>query len=50
MLRKLIMLAITSGVAKKVWDNYRQKHTQAPFPTAGRPPEGRAKRRTKTSA
>jgi hypothetical protein len=32
MLRKLIMLAITSGLAKKVYDNYRRKQT--PFPTA----------------
>jgi len=32
MLRKLIVLAITSGVAKKVYDNYRRRHN--PFPTA----------------
>ncbi len=32
MLRKLIMLAITSGLARKLYDNYRQKRT--PFPTA----------------
>jgi hypothetical protein len=50
MLRKLIMLAITSGVAKKVYDNYRHKHAQTPFPTSGRPPEGKARRRTKASA
>jgi len=50
MLRKLIMLAITSGVAKKVWDNYRQKHAQTPFPTSSRPTEGKARRRTKASA
>lgn len=41
MLRKLIMLAITSGLAKKVYDNYRQKRMRTPFPTSGRPPEGR---------
>jgi len=40
MLRKLIMLAITSGVAKKLYDNYRQKQVRTPFPTSGRPPEG----------
>ena len=50
MLRKLIMLAITSGVAKKVWDNYRQKQMQTPFPTSSRPPEGKTRRRTKASA
>ena len=48
MLRKLIMLAITSGVAKKLYDNYREKHMQTPFPTAERPPEGPAKRGRKT--
>jgi hypothetical protein len=42
MLRKLIMLAITSGLAKKLYDNYRQKQMRTPFPTSGRPPEGRA--------
>ena len=31
MLRKLIMLAITSGLAKKLYDSYRRKPT--PFPT-----------------
>ena len=31
MLRKLIMFAITSGLAKKAWDSYRRK--QNPFPT-----------------
>lgn len=25
MLRKLIMLAITSGLARKAWDSYRRK-------------------------
>jgi hypothetical protein len=50
MLRKLIVLAITSGLAKKVYDNYRQKHAATPFPTSSRPPEGKARRRTKASA
>lgn len=49
MLRKLIMLAITSGVAKKVWDSYREKSARTPFPTSSRPPEGKARRRTKAS-
>jgi hypothetical protein len=50
MLRKLIMLAITSGLAKKLYDNYRQKQlqAQAPFPTSGRPPQGRAERTRST--
>lgn len=43
MLRKLIMLAITSGVAKKLYDNYRQKRARTPFPTS-RPAEGRDRR------
>jgi hypothetical protein len=33
MLRKLIMFAITSGLARKAYDNYRRKK-QNPFPTA----------------
>lgn len=41
MLRKLIMFAITSGLAKKLYDNYRQKQMRTPFPTSGRPPEGK---------
>jgi hypothetical protein len=44
MLRKLIMLAITSGLAKKLYDNYRRKQMRTPFPTSGRPMEGRHKR------
>jgi hypothetical protein len=47
MLRKLIMLAVTTGLAKKLYDNYRQKHDVAertPFPTSSRPREGRARR------
>ena len=50
MLRKLIMLAITSGLAKKVWDSYRHKNMQTPFPTSSRPAEGKSRRRTKASA
>jgi hypothetical protein len=44
MLRKLIMFAITSGLAKKLYDNYRQKQMRAPFPTSERPREGRSER------
>jgi hypothetical protein len=44
MLRKLIMLAITSGLAKKLYDNYRTKNLRSPFPTSKRPAEGRARR------
>ena len=40
MLRKLIMLAITSGLAKKLYDNYRRK--QNPFPTARHHPRRRS--------
>jgi hypothetical protein len=50
MLRKLIMLAITSGLAKKAWDSYRQKNSRTPFPTSSRPPEGKARRRAKAPA
>jgi hypothetical protein len=41
MLRKLIMLAITSGLAKKLYDNYRRKQMRTPFPTSRHPPEQR---------
>jgi hypothetical protein len=44
MLRKLIMFAITSGLAKKLYDNYKQKHMRTPFPTSSRP-AGRAAHR-----
>lgn len=50
MLRKLLVLALTSGVAKKIWDNIREKQMRTPFPTSSRPPEGKAKRRHKASA
>jgi hypothetical protein len=48
MLRKLIMLAVTSGVAKKLYDNWRQAQLRTPFPTSGRPPEGRRARQDKS--
>jgi hypothetical protein len=38
------MLAITSGLVKKLYDNYRRKQVRTPFPTSGRPAEGRASR------
>ena len=40
MLRKLILLAIASGLAKKMYDQYRGGQMRSPFPTAKRPPEG----------
>jgi hypothetical protein len=36
MLRKLIALAITSGLAKKAWDKYHEKNA-APAADAGKP-------------
>ena len=33
MFRKLIMLAITSGLARKAWDSYRRKNS-SPFSRA----------------
>jgi hypothetical protein len=50
MLRKLIMFAITSGIAKKLYDNYRQQQLRTPFPTSGRPAEGSARRSRKANA
>jgi len=44
LLRKLIVLAITSGLAKKVYDNYRRTQLRTPFPTSSRPPEHTAGR------
>jgi hypothetical protein len=38
MLRKLIVLAITSGLAKKAWDVYRARHTGVGVPVAGTAP------------
>jgi hypothetical protein len=37
MVRKLIMLAITSVLAKKAYERYAAK-PELPFPTAKRPP------------
>ena len=45
MLKKLIMFAITSGLAKKLYDNYRQGRMRTPFPTSKRPAEGYERRR-----
>jgi len=36
MLRKILMLAITTGVASKLYRNYRQKHPEMGQGTAGR--------------
>lgn len=43
MLRKLILLAIAGGLAKKYFDQRQAGRPQTPFPTASRPPEGYAK-------
>jgi hypothetical protein len=43
-LRKLILFAITSGLAKKLYDNYRRKQMRTPFPTSRYPPKRRAGR------
>jgi hypothetical protein len=42
MFRKLILLAIASGLAKKMYDAsvQRANKMRAPFPTSSRPPEG----------
>jgi hypothetical protein len=50
MLRKLIMLAVTSALAKKLYDNYRRAQLRTPFPTSSRPPEGAAARDKSYSA
>lgn len=44
MLRKLIMFAITAGIAKKLYDTQRTSQLRTPFPTSKRPPEGRMRR------
>ena len=42
MLRKLIMFAITSGLAKKAWDHYRSRPaTGRPVSNAAMPPATR---------
>ena len=40
MLRKLIVLGITAGIAKKAWDAYqgKDKHATATLGSAGRTP------------
>jgi hypothetical protein len=38
MLRKLIIFAITSGLAKKAWDVYRARQVGVGAPTASRRP------------
>lgn len=42
MLKKLILLAIASGLAKKLYDQsvQRTNRMRTPFPTSSRPPEG----------
>ena len=40
MLRKLILLAIASGLAKKLYDQWCASQSRTPFPTAKRPPDG----------
>ena len=49
MLRKLIMLAITSGLAKKAYDSYRRKESEKriPFPTAKEHPGASSPSRTR---
>jgi hypothetical protein len=49
MLRKLIWLAITSGLAGKLYKNYRDTRIRTPFPVSWRPPEGNARHRAKNS-
>ena len=39
MIRKLIMLALTAGLAKKLYDKRQQQ--AAPFPTSGNNPVAR---------
>jgi hypothetical protein len=43
MLRKLIMLAVTSGLAKKAWDSYKQKNAMAASGGTGSPRGATAK-------
>jgi hypothetical protein len=42
MLRKLILLALATGLAKKLYDSSirRANRLRTPFPTSSRPPEG----------
>jgi len=41
MFRKLILLAITSGLARKVWDGYRRKSSSPLARARTRPGSGR---------
>ncbi|HEY8050772.1 MAG TPA: hypothetical protein VIE63_16500 [Ramlibacter sp.] len=40
MLRKLILLTITSALAKMAYGQWRASRMRSPFPTSKRPPEG----------
>lgn len=40
MLKKLILLALASGLAKKLYDQRQANRVRTPFPTSSRPPEG----------
>jgi hypothetical protein len=40
MLKKLILLAVVSGLAKKLYAQWRADQLRTPFPTSSRPPEG----------
>jgi len=40
MLKKLILLAVASGLAKKLYEQLRTGQSRTPFPTSSRPPQG----------
>jgi len=40
MIKKLILLAVASGLAKKLYDQWHAGQLRTPFPTSSRPPEG----------
>lgn len=40
MLKKLILLALALGLAKKLYDQRHDSRLRSPFPTSSRPPEG----------
>jgi len=44
MFRKLILFAITSAIAKRLYDHRRANRLRTPFPTSSRPPQGRMRR------
>ncbi len=48
MLRKVLMLAITTGVASKLYRSYRQKHPEMGSASAGRAQNGGAPKTTMT--